>query len=138
MSLNSTPKITWTIPEYGVSVWIQAVLKHEGCDVSDIEGFALSHPGSADLMTVALCGPRDPITGKHVIGPEISAPWPSIGAKRHDPLTKILSELLWEEARKTETRRALQDAWEEAEAERANARSGNRYDQQRAMQDTAA
>lgn len=138
MSLNASPTITWKIPEHGVAVWISAILKDEhGCDVADVEGFALSHPDSAELMAVCLAGPRDPSTGKHIIGPEYSAPWPNTGYSRN-PLTKILSELLWAEARKTETRHRLQDAWEEAQAEASSVRAGNRYDHQRNMRGDAA
>jgi len=137
MSLNLTPKITWTVPEYGVKVWLQAILKHDGCDVADIEGFALSHPDSADLMSVCLVGPTDPLTKTHVVGPELSAPWPLISASR-SPLATILGDLLWAEARKTETRIRLQDAWEEAQADARAARAGSRADYERDRQEDAA
>ena len=94
--------------DHGVCVPISGILEYRCCFVAQFEGFALSWPNSADVMSVCLLGPRDEQTGKHCIGPEIS-PWPFAGPS--SDVERVICSVLWREARSVETTDALAEAY---------------------------
>lgn len=99
---------------FGVMTPISAIWRHKGCFVCEIEGYALSHPDSAELYTVCLVAPREANKG---IGPEIAHPMhasPGSDERR-------IADLLWKEAEAVDTTERLREAWAEYQYEQRNA-----------------
>jgi hypothetical protein len=92
-----------TEPEYAVKIPIASPIIIDGEAFGDFEGWALSHPDDADLMTVCLRKGDD-------VGAQLSDPF--LGRER-TPLLQAAADALWQAARRADAKGALQAAFSE-------------------------
>jgi hypothetical protein len=97
--------------DYGVKVRLVVDMVIGGCHGGTVEGYALSHDDSPDLLAVTLIA--EPLRDEkgHVL------PVDDVGQELleddSNPFSMSQSRWLWNEAHQPETLAALKDAWDE-------------------------